>query len=65
MVALEAGIAESLSDKLTLGYSDNLRVAGLAFLETHFLWSPLLSMDAPFTKYPCAIFFEVYHPVIK
>ena len=57
MVALDAGIAESLSDKLTLGYSDNLRVAGLAFLETHFLWSPLLSMDEPFTKYPCAIFF--------
>jgi len=39
MVALDAGIAESLSDKLTLGYSDNLRVAGLAFLETHFVWS--------------------------
>ena len=56
MVALDAGIAESLSDKLTLGYSDNPRVAGLAFLETHFLWLPLLCMDAALTKHPRVIF---------
>ena len=57
MIALEAGIEDSLSDKLTLGYSDNLRVAGLAFLETHFLWSPLLSMDAALRKHAPVIFF--------
>lgn len=31
MQALDAGIAESLSDKLALGYSDNPKVAGLGF----------------------------------
>ena len=56
MVALDAGIAESLSDKLILGYSDDLRVAGLAFLETHFLFSPLLCMDATLIKHPRVIF---------
>ena len=56
MVALDAGIAESLSDKLILGYSVDLRVAGLAFLETHFLWLPLLCMDAALTKHPRVIF---------
>ena len=30
----DAGIAESLSDKLTMVYSDNLSVAGLASVET-------------------------------
>ena len=66
MGALDAAIAESLSDKLTLGYCDNLSAAGLAFLETHFLWSPLLSMDAALTKHPCVIFLlEPYHPAIK
>ena len=66
MGALDADIAEFLSDKLTLGFSDNLSVAGLAFLETHFLWSPLLSMNAALTKYPCVIFLlELYHPAIK
>ena len=57
MGALDADIAESLSDKLTLGFSDDLSAARLAFLETHFLWSPLLSMDAALTKHPCVIFF--------
>ena len=57
MGALDAAIAESLSDKLTLGYSDNPRVAGLAFLETHFLWSPLSSMDATLIKHPRVIFY--------
>ena len=57
MGALDAAIAESLSDKLTLGYCDNLSVAGLAFLETHFLWSPLLRMGAALTKHPRVIFY--------
>ena len=34
MGVLDAGIAQSLSDKLTVAYSDKLSVAGLAFLET-------------------------------
>ena len=34
MGVLDAGIAESLSDKLTVAYGDNLSVAGLASLET-------------------------------
>ena len=34
MGAPDAGIAESLSDKLTLGYSDTQSVGGLAFLQT-------------------------------
>lgn len=53
----DAGTAESLADKLTLGNSDNLRVAGLAFLETHFLRSPLLSMDVALTKLPRVILY--------
>ena len=57
MGAWETGIAESLYGKLTLGYSDNLRVAGLAFPETHFLWSPLLSMESALTKHSRAIFY--------
>ena len=57
MVALGAGVTEFLSDKLTLGYSDNPRVVGLAFLETHFLWSPLSSMDATLIKHPRVIFY--------
>ena len=56
MGALDAAIAESLSDKLTLGFSDDLSAAGLAFLETHFLWLPLLCMDAALTKHPRVIF---------
>ena len=53
----DAGTAEALADKLTLGYSDNLRVAGLAFLETHFLWSPVFSMDVALTKLPRVILY--------
>ena len=66
MGAQDASIAESLANKLTLGYNDNLRVAGLAFLETEL---PVVTTVehgcCPYKTSMCDTLLELYHPARK